>query len=189
MNITVAPCDLPEKSIIILIGMMGAGKTTVGRALAKKLGRKFVDLDHAIVERCGVDIPTIFDIEGEEGFRRREKEALLDVILDKDIVLATGGGAVLRADNRELMRQHGQTFYLRVEIDELYRRVARDKNRPLLATPNPKARLSELLTERSAIYEAAADYIIDSAGDSQSVVVEQIINLLAEREDKWVLFE
>lgn len=184
MNITVALCDLPEKSIIVLIGMMGAGKTTVGRALAKKLGRKFVDLDHAIVERCGVDIPTIFDIEGEEGFRRRENEVLLDVVLDKDIVLATGGGAILRPENRELMKQHGQVFYLRVEIDELYRRVARDKNRPLLATSNPKVRLTELLAERSAIYEAAADYIVDSAGDSQSVVVEQIVNLLAERDDK-----
>ena len=184
MNITVAPRDLPKKNIIILIGMMGAGKTTVGRALAKKLGRKFVDLDHAIVERCGVDIPTIFDIEGEEGFRRRENEVLVDVVLDQDIVLATGGGAILRPENRELLKQHGFVFYLRVEIDELYRRVARDKNRPLLATPKPKVRLTELLAERSAIYEAAADYIIDSTGDSQSVVVEQIINLLAERDDK-----
>lgn len=184
MSITVAPCDLPEKSIIILIGMMGAGKTTIGRALAKKLGREFIDLDHAIVERCGVDIPTIFDIEGEEGFRKRENEVLQDVILNNDIVLATGGGAVLRPDNRELMRQYGRVFYLRVEVDELYRRVAKDKNRPLLATPNPKERLAELLADRRLIYETAANYIIDSAGDSQSVVVEQIINLLAKRDDK-----
>ena len=184
MNITVAPRDLPEKNIIILIGMMGAGKTTVGRALAKKLGRKFVDLDHAIVERCGVDIPTIFDIEGEEGFRKRENEVLRDVLLEGDMILATGGGAVLYPQNRELMRQCGQVFYLRVGVDELYRRVARDKNRPLLATPNPKQRLTELLAERRSIYEGAADYIIDSTGDSQSVVVEQIINLLAKRDDK-----
>lgn len=184
MNTTVAPCDLSEKSIIILIGMMGAGKTTVGRALAKKLGRRFIDLDHAIVERCGVDIPTIFDIEGEEGFRKRENEVLQDVILDKDIVLATGGGAVLQADNRELMRRYGQVFYLRVDIDELYRRVEKDKNRPLLATANPRERLAELLAKRVNIYEEAADHIIDSASESQHVIVEQIVNLLAQREDK-----
>lgn len=184
MTNTVAPIVLPEKSIIILIGMMGAGKTTVGRALAKKIGRKFVDLDHAIVERCGVDIPTIFDIEGEEGFRKRETEVLQDVILNKDIVLATGGGAVLRSENRQLMKQYGQVFYLRVKVDELYRRVAKDKNRPLLATPNPKARLAELLAERAEIYEDAADYILDSADDSLNVIVDQIINLLAERDDK-----
>ncbi|NLJ50948.1 MAG: shikimate kinase [Alcaligenaceae bacterium] len=184
MNITVAPGELPEKSIIILIGMMGAGKTTVGRALAKKLGRKFIDLDHAIVERCGVDIPTIFDIEGEEGFRKRENEVLQDVILNKEIILATGGGAVLRPENRELMKQYGQIIYLRVAVDELYRRVAKDKNRPLLATPNPKERLAELLSERAEIYESSADHIIDSSGDSQNLIVEQIINLLAERDDK-----
>ncbi|MDO5666690.1 MAG: shikimate kinase [Alcaligenaceae bacterium] len=184
MTNTVAPPVLPEKSIIILIGMMGAGKTTVGRALAKKIGRKFVDLDHAIVERCGVDIPTIFDIEGEKGFRRRETEVLQDVILDQNIVLATGGGAVLSPENRQLMQQYGQVFYLRVEVDELFRRVAKDKNRPLLATADPKARLSELLAERAEIYEAAADHILDSAEDSLNVIVDQIINLLARRDDK-----
>ncbi|WP_432785607.1 Shikimate kinase 1 [Oligella sp. MSHR50489EDL] len=172
---------LPAKNIIILIGMMGAGKTTIGRALARKIGRKFIDLDHAIVERCGVDIPTIFDIEGEEGFRKRETEVLQDVLGDGDIVLATGGGAVLREENRQLMQQYGQVFYLRVDVDELYRRVAKDKNRPLLATANPKARLAELLAARAAIYEAAADHILDSTEDSLNVVVNQIINLSAER--------
>ncbi|OFS85632.1 shikimate kinase [Oligella sp. HMSC05A10] len=184
MTDTVAPKDLPTKSLIILIGMMGAGKTTIGRALAKKIGRKFVDLDHAIVERCGVDIPTIFDIEGEEGFRKRESEVLQDVLLEDEIVLATGGGAVLAEANRQLMQCYGEVFYLRVDVDELYRRVAKDKNRPLLATPDPKARLAELLAARADIYESMADHIIDSAADSLNTVVDQMINLLAERDSK-----
>ena len=189
MTNTVASPVLPQKNLIVLIGMMGAGKTTVGRALAKKIGRKFIDLDHAIVDRCGVDIPTIFDIEGEEGFRRRETEVLQEVILQHDIVLATGGGAVLRPENRQLMKQYGRVFYLRVDVDELYRRVAKDKNRPLLATPNPKERLIELLAERSDIYEEAADHILDSTDGSLNIIVDQIINLLEQRDDKWVLLE
>lgn len=178
MNKQATHPELAQKNAIILIGMMGAGKTTVGKALAKRLGRQFVDLDQAIVARCGVDIPTIFDIEGEEGFRRREHEVLQMVIEQDNIVLATGGGAVLAPENRRLLQQHGQVFYLRAEVDELYRRVAKDKNRPLLQTADPKASLITLLNARAPIYEAAADYIIDSASDAQQVVVDEIINLL-----------
>ena len=128
------PHDLP----IFLVGMMGAGKTTIGRGLARALGRDFIDLDHELEARCGVRVPVIFEIEGEAGFRRRESAALEECTQRRNIILATGGGAILAAENRSRLRERGIVVYLRASVDELFRRTCRDRNRPLLATADPR---------------------------------------------------
>ena len=115
---------------IILVGMMGAGKTTVGKALANSLGKEFIDSDHEIQERTGVKIPVIFEIEGEAGFRKRESEVLIELVKKKNIVLATGGGAVLSQENRQILQRGGIVIYLRASVNDLYRRTRHDKNRP-----------------------------------------------------------
>lgn len=165
---------------IILIGMMGAGKTTIGRALAALLNREFVDLDHEIIRRCGVSIPTIFDIEGEAGFRRRETQTLSDVMKQSGIVLATGGGAVLNPQNQALLRQ-GHIIYLHATVNELYRRIAFDKNRPLMATENPRQRIQTLLTERHPIYTSLADYQISTATHTVTAIARGIHQHLISR--------
>ncbi len=142
--------------------MMGAGKTTIGRALARLLDREFLDLDQEIEARCGVRVTTIFDIEGEEGFRRREAATLEECVGRPGIVLATGGGAVLLPENRRRLAANGTVVYLRASADELYRRLARDRSRPLLRTADPKARLAELLSQREALYEEVADVVFDT---------------------------
>lgn len=147
---------------IFLVGMMGAGKTTVGRALARQLGWDFVDLDHELEARCGVRVAFIFDIEGEQGFRKRESAVLDECTQRRNIVLATGGGAVLSALNRSRLRERGTVVYLRASIDELYRRVERDRNRPLLQTNNPRERLQELLEQREPLYDEVASLVFDT---------------------------
>ncbi|WP_246233498.1 shikimate kinase [Pelistega europaea] len=164
---------------IIVIGMMGAGKTTIGRALAREMGLNFVDLDHEIVRRSGVAIPTIFDIEGEEGFRRRETQALSDTINQPNIVLATGGGAILREENRALLRQ-GIVIYLKASVDELYARVAKDANRPLLQTENPRERIAQLLEIRHPIYEMLADITLETKDGSIPSAVKRLKQALTE---------
>lgn len=141
---------------IFLVGMMGAGKTTIGRSLARLLGWQFVDLDHEIEARCGVRISVIFDIEGEQGFRKREHSLLDEWSKTPHIVLATGGGAVLSEENRRILQSRGTVVYLQANVDELYRRVEKDKNRPLLQTENPKQRLHELLACRDPLYATVA---------------------------------
>lgn len=138
------PHDLP----IFLVGMMGAGKTTIGRGLARALGRDFIDLDHELEARCGVRVPVIFEIEGEAGFRRRESAALEECTQRRNIILATGGGAILAAENRLRLRERGIVVYLRASVDELFRRTCRDRNRPLLATADPRGTLRDLMTLR-----------------------------------------
>lgn len=165
---------------IFLIGMMGAGKTTIGRGLARSLGREFLDLDHEIEARCGVSIPTIFDIEGEAGFRRRETQVLGEVTLRRAIVLATGGGAVVAPENQALLRARGIVLYLKAGSDELFRRVAKDKNRPMLLTANPKARIVELLRQREPIYEQLADYTVETGHGSIHTVLDAVARLLKE---------
>lgn len=147
---------------IFLIGPMGAGKTTIGRLLAKAMGRKFYDSDREIERRTGVKIPLIFEYEGEEGFRRREHEVLADLVKLSEIVLATGGGVVLREDNRELLRQHGFVVYLKCAVEKQWERIARDDQRPLLKTENPKKRLEELMAMRAPLYESIADLDVDT---------------------------
>ena len=163
---------------IILVGMMGAGKTTVGRLLANLVGKTFVDIDHEIQQRTGVGIPVIFEIEGETGFRKRESEVLRDIVKQQNIVLATGGGAVLLPENRVLLRQHGTVVYLRAPVTELRRRTYQDKNRPLLQTGNVHAKLLELFTQRDPLYRETAHIVMDSGRQSVRAFVQQLLQKL-----------
>lgn len=126
---------------IILVGMMGAGKTTVGKLLAKQLGKTFIDSDEEIQRRTGVTIPHIFDVEGEAGFRTRESGVIQELLKQDNIILATGGGAIISAQNRAMMKQNGLVVYLKSSVHDLWQRTRHDHNRPLLQTENPRARL------------------------------------------------
>jgi len=159
---------------------MGAGKTTVGRALAKKLNKRFVDSDHEIEARSGVSIPVIFEIEGEASFRQREAEAIRSLTGEQGIVLATGGGAVLRPENRELLKARGTVIYLRASVSHILQRTGKDKNRPLLQTADPAHRLEELSREREPLYREVADIVIDTGRPNISTLVQVILTQLAE---------
>lgn len=150
---------------LVLIGLMGAGKTSVGKHLAQLLGWDFLDTDHVLEERCGADIPWIFDIEGEAGFRRRETEVLEDLCQHKNTVIATGGGIVLSEHNRSLLKTCGTVVYLAATPEQLYARVAHDTHRPLLQVENPEAVLAKLLVEREPLYKEVADLTISSEGN------------------------
>ena len=163
---------------LFLVGLMGAGKTTIGRALARRLGKSFYDADHELEARTGVAIPTIFEIEGEEGFREREAQVIDDLTQMDEIVLATGGGAVLRKDNRDALSGRGFVIYLRAQPRDLWMRTRNDQNRPLLRTANPLARLEELYRARNPFYEDVADLIVDTGRQRVSVLVAQILNRL-----------
>ncbi len=164
-----------------LVGLMGAGKTTVGRALAKVADKRFLDSDHEIEARAGVRVPIIFEIEGEEGFRMREAAVISELTALHDIVLATGGGAVLNPGNREALKRHGFVIYLRANVDELYQRTCHDKNRPLLQTANPKARLQELFEARDPLYREVADLVIDTSRQSVHQLLTRLLRELESR--------
>jgi shikimate kinase len=149
-----------------LVGLMGAGKTSVGRVLAKRLRKTFVDSDHEIERRTGVRIPVIFEIEGEPGFRRRESAVIQDLVTQHDIVLATGGGVVLDPDNRRRLHAGGTVIYLRAAPSELWLRTRHDRNRPLLRTADPLARLEELHRERDPLYRETAHLIVDTGNQA-----------------------
>ena len=154
---------------------MGAGKTTVGRQLARRLGRPFYDSDHEIVERTGVPIPTIFEIEGEDGFRRREAQTIRELTEDDGLVLATGGGAVLRAENRERLHDTGWVVYLNVPPVLLYERTRNDRNRPLLQVADPLTRLEELYTLRDPLYRETAHLVVDGSHLVASGIVQYLL--------------
>ena len=160
---------------IVLVGMMGSGKTTVGRMLAKQLGKTFIDSDEEIQKRTGVKIPHIFDVEGEEGFRQRESAVIQDLTKLDNIVLATGGGAVLKPENREALQQSGVVIYLKSGVHDLWQRTRHDHNRPLLQTPNPRAKLQELFEQRDPIYAAVADHIIHTGKQSVQLLIARLI--------------
>ena len=161
-------------SCLILIGMMGAGKTTVGRELARRRGMRFVDCDQEIVARTGVSIPTIFEIEGEAGFRRRESQVLAELSLESDIVVATGGGIVLAPANRELLAQRGVVIYLDVPPPILWERTRHDRNRPLLQVENPRRRIEELHEQRDPLYREVADLVVEGGRGNPGAMVRQI---------------
>jgi shikimate kinase len=154
---------------------MGAGKTTIGRQLAKALKLPFYDSDKAIEESTGVDIPTIFEFEGEEGFRDREQKMLQQLTKMDGIVLATGGGAILREENRKLLKENGFIVYLQCSVDRILERTRRDAQRPLLNTDNPRERIEALFTQREPLYLSCADYKIDTGVLQSKVVVSQIL--------------
>ncbi|OGI55872.1 MAG: shikimate kinase [Candidatus Muproteobacteria bacterium RBG_19FT_COMBO_61_10] len=160
---------------IFLVGPMGAGKTTIGRHLATLLHKRFVDVDHEIEKRTGVGIPVIFEIESEEGFRRRESAVIDELTRDRDIVLATGGGAVLMEANRRALKERGTVVYLQADIETLVERTRRDRNRPLLQTSNPRGKIEELLRQREPIYREVADVVVDTGQRAPSSVARDIV--------------
>lgn len=153
---------MSKRDNLYLVGLMGAGKTTVGRLLAKHYGCAFRDSDHEVEARTGVRIPVIFEIEGEAGFRKREEAVIAELTTLSDLVLATGGGAVLSPVTRENLRRNGVVIYLRGSPEHLYERTRHDRNRPLLQTEDPLGRLRELYRQRDPLYREVADIVIDT---------------------------
>lgn len=166
------------KRNIYLVGPMGAGKSTIGRVLAAELHLSFRDSDKVIEDRTGADIPWIFDMEGEEGFRERESAVLDELSKGQDVVIATGGGIILRAQNREVMKSSGYVCYLTASIEQLVERTARDKKRPLLQVENPRQKIIDLVALRDPLYREAADFVINTDRRSPKLVAQEIANLI-----------
>ncbi|XGA80763.1 shikimate kinase AroK [Halomonas sp. CH40] len=164
--------DLPN---LFLIGPMGAGKSTIGRLLAAELARDFVDSDHAIQNRCGADIPWIFDVEGEVGFRQREVQMIDELTRRSPIVLATGGGAVLREENRRVLRERGTVIYLMTTVEQQLKRTAKDRNRPLLQCENREQVLYDMYAKRDPLYRSTADVSVRTDRRSPRAVVNEIL--------------
>jgi shikimate kinase len=167
---------------LYLVGMMGAGKTTIGRLLARRLKLRFIDCDHEIERRCGVKVPLIFEIEGEPGFRARESQVLADLTTLEGVVLATGGGAVLADDNRQRLSARGTVIYLCAKPEDLYERVRQDRNRPLLATPDPLSRLHQLYVQRDPLYRGVADVVVDTGRQTVQSLARSLTEQLG---DLW----
>jgi shikimate kinase len=171
----------PDTNNVYLVGLMGAGKTTIGRALANRLGLGFVDSDRVVEERTGVSIPTVFEIEGEEGFRKRESLVIAELSQMSGLVVATGGGAVLRPENRSNLKASGFVVYLNVPPHLLWERTRHDKNRPLLKVANPLLRLRELYHERDPFYREVADLVIDGSKVKAQGVLQLLVKEIGER--------
>jgi len=169
-------------SCLILIGMMGAGKTTVGKELARRRKLRFADCDHEIIARTGVSIPTIFEIEGEAGFRKRETMMMDELTQVPDIVIATGGGVVTTPANRELMRARGIVIYLNVPPQILYERTRHDRNRPLLQVENPRRRIEELHRQRDPLYREVAHIIVEGGRGNPGTMVRLIEDAVLKHE-------
>ena len=165
--------DIPPGNIF-LVGLMGAGKTSVGRLLAKRFNKAFYDCDQEIERRTGVKIPVIFDIEGEQGFRARESVVLRELVALRDIVLATGGGAVLDAENRRMLAQNGTVIYLRARLEDLLQRTRHDRNRPLLQTADPRAKLGQLFEQRDPLYREVAALVVDTGNQNLRSLAHRI---------------
>jgi shikimate kinase len=160
---------------LILVGMMGSGKTTMGRILSKHLDKVFIDTDEEIQFRTGVTIPHIFDLEGEAGFRVRETDTLAALMDQDNMVLATGGGAVIARENRAMLKENGIVIYLRAGVHDLWLRTRNDKNRPLLQTGNLHAKLSDLLHQREAFYQQVADIVIPTGRQSVHALMLKLV--------------
>jgi shikimate kinase len=165
---------------VYLVGLMGAGKTSVGKLLARRLGKAFYDCDHEIERATGVRVPVIFEIEGEPGFRAREQRILAELVQRSQIVLATGGGVVLAEQNRKLLKEHGTVVYLCASPHDLWRRTRHDRNRPLLQTADPLAKLVELYKLRDPLYREVADVIVDTGNQSVSALAYRLEQKLAQ---------
>lgn len=157
---------------------MGAGKTTIGRLLAKQMGRDFYDSDVEIERKTGVKIPLIFELEGEAGFRKRETAAIEELSQLDNVIVATGGGAVLLEENRTFLKNSGKIIYLRAKVQDLYQRTRNDKSRPLLQGTNPRQKLEQLYIVRDPIYTGLADYIVDTGAQSANEITHYIEQLL-----------
>lgn len=159
---------------IILVGMMGAGKSTVGREYAKRHGLEFIDCDHELEARTGVKIATVFEIEGEAGFRRRESQLIEELAERSGVVLGTGGGVVLAPENRAVLQRRGIVVYLNVPPRVLWERTRHDRSRPLLQVPNPRGRIEALYRERDPLYREVADIVVDGNRGSPAGMVRQL---------------
>ncbi len=166
-----------SSSTIFLVGPMGAGKSTIGRLLAAELSFNFRDSDRVIEDRTGADIPWIFDMEGEDGFRDRETAVLRDLVQEPHTVIATGGGIIMRPENRALMKAAGLVIYLTAPIDQLVERTSRDKKRPLLQVENPRQKIIDLINIRDPLYREAATYIVNTDRRSPKAVAQEIVQL------------
>jgi shikimate kinase len=165
---------------IFLIGPMGAGKTTVGRRAARTLGLRFVDMDVELEARCGVNVSTIFDIEGEGGFRAREARLLDELTRERDLMVATGGGVILRDDNRARLKERVLVVYLKTTVERQLERLARDTQRPLLRAPDREARLQEFARVRNPLYEDTADIALTSDSRRPARMAERIVTAVRE---------
>jgi shikimate kinase len=163
---------------LILVGPMGAGKSTIGRLLAKELRWPFKDSDKEIEQRTGADIPWIFDVEGEAGFREREQAMLAELCELEGLVIATGGGAVLRPENRLALHTGGRVVYLHTTVEQQIDRTSRDRNRPLLRTTDPGRVLADLMAVRDPLYREIADIVIETDERPPRMVVQEIIERL-----------
>ncbi len=174
---------------IFLVGMMGAGKTTVGKLLAKQMHKTFIDCDEEIRRRTGVTIAHIFDVEGEAGFRKREAAVIQDLTGHNNLVLATGGGAVLNEENRNSLIDNGIVVYLKSSIHDLWQRTRHDRSRPLLQTDDPLERLKALYHERDPLYAAVADLTLSSGKQSAqhmaSMLQQELERLGESRDEAW----
>ncbi|ALM51403.1 shikimate kinase AroK [Halomonas huangheensis] len=166
---------MQEVPNLILIGPMGAGKSTIGRLLAAEMSRNFHDSDHEIQARCGADIPWIFDVEGEQGFRDRESSMIEELVARQGVVIATGGGAVLRDENRRLIREGGTVIYLFTTVEQQLKRTARDRNRPLLQRGDREQLLRDMFALRDPLYRATADMVVRTDRRGPRAVVNDII--------------
>ena len=171
---------MPALHRVFLVGPMGAGKTTIGKYLAQHLKLRFVDTDTEIEARTGADIPWIFDVEGEEGFRVREQQVVEEMTLWDGVVLATGGGVILRPENRRALAGRGYVVYLYATVDEQVRRTRRDRRRPLLQNGDPEQILRDLMTERDPLYREIADHIIETDTCSPRTVAQRLVKELLE---------
>ena len=172
------PAAMSRLDNIFLIGPMGAGKSTIGRHLSELLHKEFQDSDHEIEKRTGVSIPLIFEIEGEAGFRNRESSLIEELTRQSNLVLATGGGAILSADNRRVLRERGVVVYLHAPLDALLQRTRRDRNRPLLQTADRRRTLEDILKVREPIYRLTAEMVVETAHRSPTSVAREIARIL-----------
>lgn len=163
---------------IFFVGLMGAGKTTIGKLLAKKLNKTFYDTDHEIEKKLGVKVSVIFELEGEEGFRKRETQMIDELTQKSNIILATGGGAVLNEENRMLLKERGKVIYLNAKASNLVRRMAHDKDRPLLQQGNMTETLNRLYKERHPLYLSVASFVVDTGQQKTQTILNKIESLL-----------
>jgi shikimate kinase len=169
---------MPALHRVFLVGPMGAGKTTIGKYLAQRLNLDFADTDSEIEERTGADIPWIFDVEGEEGFRDREQQVVEEMTLWDNVLLATGGGVVKRPENRRVLAARGFVVYLHATVEEQVRRTHKDRRRPLLQDGDPEEVLRALMEQRDAHYREIADHVINTDDSSPRMVAQRLVREL-----------
>jgi shikimate kinase len=163
---------------IFFVGLMGAGKTTIGKLLAKKLKKTFYDTDHEIEKKLGVKVSVIFELEGEEGFRKRETQMIDELTSKKNIILATGGGAILSEKNRRLLKERGKVIYLNAKPQHLAKRMASDKDRPLLQQGNIEDTLMRLYKERHPLYLSVASFVVETGQQKTQTIINKIESIL-----------